>query len=483
MKGIPYESHDATGRRLDSVVMKFGGTSVEDAPAIRRVSQLVKRRLRHCPVVVVSALARVTDQLLSAGTAAAKGHLAFAHGVVERLQQRHRAVAEELVEAQQYECLWAELEPEFRMLYQLLEEAAAGDFGAQAHDRLLGAGELLSSRMVHAALLRQGLDVAWVDARQCIVTNDAFTRATPLWEETRERLEAVLLPLLHSGQVPVLGGFVAATREGTPTTLGRGGSDYTAAIIASGIHASRIEIWTDVDGVMTTDPSLCPEARRVTSLSFEEAAELAHFGAKVLHPESIAPAMRRGIPVWVLNSRKPEGGGTEISAQASGSGRVKAISAKRGVAVVDIEPVRWLGPDLLRQVFDLLERHQPSLELLSMGRCGISAVMSSFSDLPAIEEELRGVASVRWENHKALISLVGEQIRRRPDIASQVFHAISDIEVRMICQGASERNISFLVDEGCAEETVRRLHDLLFPLPAVLPERLERTVFQSEGAC
>ena len=326
-------------------------------------------------------------------------------------------------------------------------------------------GEWFSSKILQAALLRTGLDVAWVDASACIVTDAVHTRAMPLWQETNERLQAVLLPLLHLGQIPVLGGFVGATLDGVPTTLGRGGSNFSAAIVGAGLQATRIEIWTDVDGVMTTDPKLCPEARRVTRLSFGEAAELAYFGLQILHPAMLAPAMQRNIPVWVLNSRSLENGGTEITAKVSDGGRVKAIAAKRGVAVVEVEPLNWFGRELSRKVFDVFERRQQGLELLTASHGSLSLVVSSPADLPAIARELEGFARLHWEKQKALVCLVGEKIRWRPEIASQALHAISDIDLRMMCQGASERSISFLVDDCRAEETIQRLHELFFPLP------------------
>jgi aspartate kinase len=339
--------------------------------------------------------------------------------------------------------------------------AAEKTLTPRSQDRLLGAGESLSSCLVHSALRSAGVNAGLVDARECIVTDAAHTRATPLWEDTNQRLQAVLAPLLESGQVAVMGGFVGATRDGIPTTLGRGGSDFSAAIVGAGIRAKRIEIWTDVDGIMTTDPNLCPEARRVPRMSFDEAADLAYFGAKVLHPATLAPAMRGNIPVWVLNSRNPKCAGTEIVAHCEGDG-VKAITAKSGVAIVDVEPVRWFAPELLREVFDVFERHQHSLDLLSASRGSLALLVSSVEGLPAIAEELKGMANVRWENHKALICLVGEQVRRRPEIASQAFRAIGDIGVRMICQGAAERNISFLVDESRSVEAVQRLHESFF---------------------
>lgn len=458
---------ETSGSLPECVVMKFSGASVADAAAIRRVSQLVKRRLRHRPVVIVSALARVTDQLLHAGKTAAEGHLKAARETLQELHRRHQVVAQELVEREQYNFLWAELERGFdRLDATLAEVASARALDPATQDQLLALGEWFSSKILQAALLRTGLDVVWVDAAACIITDAAHTRAMPLWQPTYQRLESVVSPLLLFGQIPVLGGFVGSTRDGIPTTLGRGGSNFSAAIVAAGLRASRIEIWTDVDGVMTTDPKLCPEARRVTSLSFGEAAELAYFGLPVLHPAMLTPAIQRNIPVWVLNSRNLEKGGTEITAKVSEGGKVKVIAAKRGVTVVDVEPVERFGRELSRTVFDVFERHHHDMDLLTASHAGLSLVVASPANLPAIARELEGSARLQWDNPKALICLVGEKIRTRPEIASQALHAISDIALRMMCQGASERSISFLVDDSRAEEAVQRLHDLLFPAPA-----------------
>jgi aspartate kinase len=479
MSDLPARNKEAVDWRSDFVVMKFGGTSVEDAAAVRQVSQLVKRQRRYRPIVVVSALAGVTDQLLSAGNAAAERRQEFAKEILERLRQRHLQVAAELVGAEEHTNLGCELESAFQLLHNLVDNIAAdGQFTPRAQDHFLGIGEFLSSKLVSAAFLASGLDAAWVDARQCIITDAAHTRATPLWEETNQRVESVVIPLLQAGRVPVLGGFVGSTRDGIPTTLGRGGSDFSAAIVGAALRAQRIEIWTDVDGVMTTDPDLCPDARLIEKMSFDEAAELAYFGAKVLHPATLLPAMHHDIPVWVRNSRNPECSGTEILAHTTDDIQVKALSVKRGIASVDVEPLRWLAPELVREVCDVFERHHHSLDLLSASRGSLSVLVSTTAALPAIAEELKGLANVRWKNHQALVCLVGEKIRRRPDIASRVFRAISDIDVRMICQGASERNISFLVNESKAEEAVQRLHRLFFP-----PEKVQAVDERSHALC
>jgi aspartate kinase len=471
-------SNEGSQPPRNHVVMKFGGTSVQDAAAVRRLCQLVQRPSSLRPVVVVSALAKVTDQLMNAGWAAAAGSLDPAREILQVLRQRHETVATGLAKGDERRRLTREFASDFKAADKMMSAIAAEKaFAPCSQDKLLGVGESLSSKLVQSALQSAGVDAVLVDARECIITDAAHARATPLWEETNARLQAVLWPLLQLGQVPVMGGFIGATRDGIPTTLGRGGSDFSASIVGAGIHAQRIEIWTDVDGIMTTDPNLCPEARRVPRMSFDEAADLAYFGAKVLHPATLAPAMRGSIPVWVLNSRNPECAGTEIVAHCEGDG-VKAITAKRGVAIVDVEPVRWFAPELLREVFDVFERHQHSLDLLSASRGSLALLVSSVSALSAIADELKGMANVRWENHKALVCLVGEQVRRRPELASQAFRAIGDIDVRMICQGASERNISFLVDESRAVEAVERLHQSFFLKPAV--RDASQSLWQSE---
>jgi aspartate kinase len=475
-------SSEPSSRQLECVVMKFGGTSVEDAAAIRRVCQLAARPSPYRPVLVISALSKVTDQLMNAGWAASEGRLESARESLQSLRLRHESVARDLLAEEECGNLSRELAEEFQLLDDVLCKIAwEKAFTPQSQDRLLGGGEVLSSKLLHRALRAAGVDAALVDAKQCIVTDAAHTRATPLWPETNERLNAILLPLLDAGRVPVMGGFVGATRDGIPTTLGRGGSDFSASIVGAGLHANRIEIWTDVDGIMTTDPNLCADARRVARMSFDEAADLAYFGAKVLHPATLVPAMRSNVPVWVLNSRNPDGPGTEIVAHCESSGGVKAITAKRGVAIVDVQPVRWFAPELLREVFDVFERHQHSLDLLSASRGSLALLVSSVTALPAIAEELKGMANVRWENHKALVCLVGEQVRRHPEVAGRAFRAVGDIDVRMICQGASERNISFLVDESQAVEAVQRLHRAFFSMPPATEYSPSLAMCQAEG--
>jgi len=464
MSGLQRQSRFERGE--DVVVMKFGGTSVEDTAAIRRLIGIVQNRVGTQPVVVVSALARVTDQLLEAGKAAARGHLGSALATVRNIYVRHEELADSLVDGSAYSTLDRELRGDFRALEALLHDLESSrQLDLKAQDQLLGFGECFSSRLVKEALCESGVNAAHVDARTCIVTDARHGQASPVWDVTEQRLQETVSPLLERGQVPVLGGFIASTSDGVPTTLGRGGSDFSAAIVGAALCAARVEIWTDVDGIMTTDPKLCSDARVIRKMSFDEAAELAHFGAKVLHPATLAPAMRENIPVYVLNSRRPEGEGTEIVARAKTGNVVSAITAKRRVASVEIETAQAVDSELLRAVYAVFDRYSCSVDVMATSLGRISLLVGSTAGLPAIAADLQVIAEVRWQNHKALVCLVGENIRQQPDVASRVFAALSDLDVRVVCQGASDRTISFLVEESKVEESVQRLHAIFFPQP------------------
>jgi len=461
----------------DVVVMKFGGTSVEDGDAIRRLIEIVQSRLSAQVVVVVSALARVTDQLLEAGNAAAKGHLGSALATVRNIYVRHEELADSLVDGSAYSALDRELRGEFRALESLLHDLEVSRrLDLKSQDQLLGFGECFSSRLVKEALCQAGVNAGHVDARRCIVTDARHGQANPVWYATDQQIQDTVSPLLESGRVAVLGGFIASTSDGVPTTLGRGGSDFSAAIIGAALCASRVEIWTDVDGVMTTDPKLCSDARVIRKMSFDEAAELAHLGVKVLHPATLASAMRENIPVYVLNSRRPEGEGTEIAARARAGKVVNAITAKRKIAAVEIESERAVDSELLRTVYAAFDRHSCAVDVMATSLGRISLLVGSTAALPGIAADLQGVAKVRWENHKALVSLVGEKIRRQPDVASRAFAAVADRDVRVLCQGASDRTISFLVEESKVEESVQRLHALFFAKPEASPDWEEVSV-------
>ena len=450
--------------------MKFGGTSVEDAKAMERTAAIVAGRRKRGlgAIVIVSAMAKVTDQLLAAASAAGRGDRAGALAIAARLRNRHIDTAADLLNAERLLVLRVVLDHEFDALDDLLRGiAAVGELTPRTNDLVVSFGERLSSRMVADAFEQRGLNGIHVDARTCIITDDHYGKATPLEAAIEEKLHAHVLPLVEAGKTPVMGGFIGATATGITTTLGRGGSDYTAALVGGGLHAGAIEIWTDVNGIMTTDPRICPDALRVKTISFEEAAELAYFGAKVLHPATILPAVQKSIPVWVLNSRNSENEGTKITAMAPKcASPFKSIAAKKRLTIIDVVASRMLmSHGYLKAVFDVFDRFECAIDMVSTSEVSISVTVDSNQRLPEICAELAKIADVKMEGHKALICLVGEDIRGHNGIAGQVFSAVSHVNVRMISQGASEINMSFMIEEEDVEEAIRSLHAVFFADP------------------
>jgi aspartate kinase len=450
--------------------MKFGGTSVEDAKAMLRTAGIVAGRRNKGleAIVVVSAMAKVTDQLLAAAAAAGRGDKAGAMAISARLRHRHIDTGTELLDEQRFAALQTSVHQEFDALDDLLRGiAAVGELTARTSDLVVSFGERLSSRMVAAAFDQQGLNGTHVDARSCIITDANYGKAAPQEPAIEAKLTELVLPLVEAGKTPVMGGFIGSTVEGITTTLGRGGSDYTAALVGGGLHAGAIEIWTDVNGIMTTDPRIVPDALRVKTISFEEAAELAYFGAKVLHPATILPAVQKSIPVWVLNSRNAENEGTKITAVAPRcKSPFKCIAAKKKLTIIDIVASRMLmSHGYLKSVFDVLDKYKCVVDMVSTSEVSISLTVDSNERLPEIAEELSKIADVKMEGNKALICMVGEDIRGHNGIAGQVFTAVSHVNVRMISQGASEINMSFMIDEEDVEEAVQSLHKNFFASP------------------
>ncbi len=448
------------------VVMKFGGTSVEDATAIGRVVAIVQSRRRHRRIVVVSALAKVTDQLVLMGQKAAAGDADSIEPLLKALRLRHLETARQLL-GPDLPTVAQKIERSFDQLDDFLHGVAAvRELSPRSSDYLLSFGELISSEIVAAAFKRCGVDRVWVDSRKCVVTDGTHTRAVPQLDETRERSLAMVSPILAKGAVPVMGGFIAATREGVPTTLGRGGSDFSAAIVGAALDARRIEIWTDVEGMMTTDPRLCPDARTIRRISFNEAAELAYFGAKVLHPATLLPAIQKNIPVYVLNSRNLKSKGTEITEHApAGNDMFRAITAKSGVSIVNVVASRGVGVHgFLRSVFEALDHHGASVDLVTISEVSLSFTMDSKQLPKALLSDLEKIADVTRDDQQAIVCLVGEDIHGRPGIAASVFNALAEagVNIRMISQGASEINISVVVKESDVPQAVRFLHRRFF---------------------
>lgn len=447
------------------IVMKFGGTSVEDAKAIDRVASIVKSRLAERPFVVVSAMAKVTDQLLAMAAAAGRGERDQALEICRALRERHYLTVGELLDTGLHTELHRELGSEFDSLDELLRGiSAVGELTPRTSDYVVSFGERLSSMIATAAFLARDIPATLVDPRQVIVTDAQHSRAVPQVEEIDNRLHDRIQPLIEQQRLPIMGGFVGATREGVTTTIGRGGSDFSAALVGAGLNAERIEIWTDVDGMKTTDPRICADARRIKVISFEEAAELAYFGAKVLHPATVLPAVEKNIPVLVLNSRNPSNEGTRILARTPRSRSLfKAIAAKSRITVIDIVAARMLmAHGFLAQVFEVFARHHCAVDVVSTSEVSISLTVDSNEAIPQIAADLEKLAFVKYSGRKAIVCLVGENLRDTPGVAAQIFDAIRDINVRMISQGASEINLTFVIDEADVPEAVRRLHARFF---------------------
>ncbi len=446
------------------MVAKFGGTSVADAEAIARLIEIIRSRLVRRPVVVVSALARVTDSLLDlmdqAEAAGAPSIDAAVAGLVERHDQVARALpgcsaAMDSIAADAGE-LRRELScPRDRRL-------SPGE-----RDAIASRGELWSSRLVAAALGAAGIDAAWVDIRPIMITDGRFTRATPYTQVVNQRARDQLQPLAQAGRVPVTQGFIGATATGVTTTLGRGGSDFTAALLGAALQAERVEIWTDVDGLMTADPRIVSSARTLAAASYEEAAELATFGARILHPATALPLVRAGIPIVILNSRHPERPGTTIGPEARlermGDSPIRSISWKRGITVVNIRAPRMLGAyGFLRALFEVFERHETVVDVLASGEVSISLTIEDSSRIAELVRDLSHLGDVWIEERRAIVAVVGSGLRHTPGLAARVFNSVWPANVEIISQGASAINMTFVVQEQDGPDVVRRLHQEFF---------------------
>jgi aspartate kinase len=463
--------------------MKFGGTSVEDPAAITRTAAIVAGRvaLGKQPVVVVSAMAKVTDSLLRAAAASEKGDRVAALEISAQLRQRHRETAAQLIKNPASSTELIEfIDQKFDSLDEVLRGLAAIlELTPRISDLIVSYGERLSSRIVAAAFAELGIRAIAVDAREIVITDSTFQKAVPQDALIEKRASENLLPLINQGQVPVMGGFIAANEAGITTTLGRGGSDFTGALIGGALEAEAIEIWTDVDGIMTADPRVCPDALRVKIISFEEAAELAYFGAKVLHPATILPAVKKNIPVLVLNSRNAACEGTRITSLAPHCrSPFKSIAVKKRLSIIDVVASRMLMTHgYMKEIFTIFDKHKCAVDMVSTSEVSVSLTVDSNDNLPALAADLGQLADVKYEGRKALICMVGDDIRGRNGMAAQVFSAIRHINVRMISQGASEINMSFMIDEDDADEAVRSLHAAFFqdPDPTIFDVEARRT--------
>ena len=446
------------------IVMKFGGTSVESAAAIERVAGIVRDRLAQKPVVVVSAMGKTTNKLLAIAAAAAEGRSEDAMRQLADLRAFHCKEAVGLgVDAE----IGAHFE-ELKHLVSCIGKKA--ELTPPDVDAISAFGERLSSVIVTACFRRWGIDAAHVDSRSVIVTDRRHMQAAPIFAETYARL-AAKIPAIAGKQVVVMGGFIASTEDGVTSTLGRGGSDYTASIVGAGIGAEEIQIWTDVDGMLTADPTIMPGGYRVKQCSFAEAAELAYFGAKVLHPATVLPAIEKNIPVRILNSRRPQVEGTLITGEAPAltsakTSPIRSIACKRNITLVNIVSTRMLmAHGFLRRIFEIFDRYETPVDMLATSEVSVSLTVDNPRALAAIRGEIQEFAEVSVEDDQAIVSLVGENIRHAQDLTARAFVALRGANVRMISQGASRLNLSVVVAAADLKGAVESLHREFFANP------------------
>jgi aspartate kinase len=440
--------------------MKFGGTSVADASAIERLIGIVRASVedRLPTVVVVSAMSGVTDQLLSLAAAAEQRRPVRKN--LDELIARHQSAVRAVVGDSASP--WPAMATHFEDLEALLDATAILRAASPAaRDAIASTGELLSSRLVTAALRRAGVPATWVDARRAVVTDAQHMAAAPDAGATASAVEREIAPVMAAGHVAVVGGFVGATSSGVTTTLGRGGSDYSAAIIGAAIDAGEIQIWTDVDGMLTADPRVIDHPQIVPRLSFGEASELAYFGAKVLHPSTILPAVAKNIPVRILNSRRPQGRGTLITAEATGEDRpLAAVACKRNITMVEITSTRMLmAHGFLRRVFEVFERFATSVDVVTTSEVSVSVTLDDDRQVEPIASALREFSDVTVERGMAILSAVGDSLRADPRLAARIIGSLEGFAVRMVSQAASRRNVTIVLSEADLVRAMERLHE------------------------
>ena len=447
------------------IVMKFGGTSVEDATAMRRLVSIVQQHLERQPIVVVSAMARVTNGLLDCARLMAEGKDAEVQAKLDEITARHNAAAGELALPEERVGLRASLQLQFAELLRTLGEIRRSrEVTPALSDGVSAQGELLSSLLVAAAFRAAGISSERVDIRPLLRTNNDFMRAAIEFETADPLLHQAFTAQVNEGRVPVTQGFIGSAADGRTTTIGRGGSDYSASIIGAAIDATAIEIWTDVDGMMTTDPRIVPEAAKIKTISFAEASELAYFGARVLHPSTLRPAMVKDIPVYICNSRRPHVQGTAILSHApSSKSPIKAIAFKRGITVVNVASVRMLmAHGFLARLFEVFNRHETAVDMVATSEVSVSMTLDDTRHLDAVIADLQEFGEVTVERDRAIICLVGEQMKFTPGLASRIFAPLRDINISMISHGASAITASFVIESALVDEAVKRLHQEFF---------------------
>jgi len=456
------------------IVIKFGGTSVGDSGRVATAIDIVADARESRPIVVVSALAGVTNDLVAATDKAASGSFDEAQRIVDRIRERHENVGLQLVKQKSdyFDSFLAQLRKHTDQISEILKGIAlVGDVSLRARDKIVAIGEKLSSVLFAYSVRLRTLPGVHIDSEEVVATNERFGEASPDMPRTTENAKRVLLPEIERGHIPVMGGFIGRSLSGATTTLGRGGSDYSAAIVGAAVQASEIQIWTDVDGMMTCDPRLIPAARIVDRISYVEAAELAYFGAKVLHPKTIAPAVDLRIPIRVLNTHNRSSEGTLITHEGQGGRKgPRAVALKRDITVIHITASQMLGSHgFLSRIFEVFDELEVAVDLITTSEVSVSLTIEESGRMPQLVEKLSEFAEVEVKRDQAIIALVGKALLEESGAVATIFAALGGIPVTMLSLGTSGLNLSLVVAEADVERAIRSIHRALFEAPAGVP--------------
>ncbi len=452
------------------IIMKFGGTSVKDAPAIENVCSIIENALPRNPVVVVSALAGVTDLLEESALKAANQETQRTRKLISAIEKQHLQVIRDLFKPNStyYDQAVSILNDELEKLTALLNATTA--IRRQSGDLnhvILSAGEILSSHILTYALQQRGLAAQNIDARKIMILHHKEDQITPHLQVIKQNAASLLSPLLMAKKLPVTQGFIGTTTEGFYITLGRNGSDYSASLLGAALGAEEIQIWTDVDGILSADPSIIPYARPLQSMSFDEASELAYFGARVLYPAAIQPAVSQGIPVRVLNSNSPDSPGTLIVSSKKQTDSVQAVQSiayKENITLITVRsPQLLLSPKLPGQLLTHLSQNGIGVYAVSKSATKLALTVESSANLTAVLNAFPHAEQIETASQKAIVSLVGDAMKRHPNISWQVIKRLREAEIKLhlISQFDAQISFTFIIDEQDIEKAVTLLHQYL----------------------
>ena len=443
------------------IVLKFGGTSVQNAEWMDKALDIAADQLGRSPVLVSSAMSKVTDMLLDIAACSEKGEEQKAADLIEAVREKHISTADEFLTGSNLIDALSKIKTHIEKLASLSKGLLLlRECTLRSSDTLVSFGEILSTTLLYFRAKERGISAELLDSRDFIVTDSEFSEASPIFEETDRKIQELVQPA--KGRLLIAQGFIGRNKNGVTTTLGRGGSDYTATIIGGALEAEEVQIWTDVDGIMTTDPRVIPDARTISEISYEEAAELAFFGAKVVHPSTIQPAVRKNIPVVVKNTRKPEGAFSKITSNVEEKG-LRAIAGKKNISLINIESSRMLNAyGFLSRIFSIFEKYRTPVDLVATSEVSVSMTIDNPKQLEPIGEELKELGTFYAESGKSIICLVGQDFWKDSSYIARVFTALEGLPVRMVSLGSSDINLSLVVPETEMEEAIKRLHAEFF---------------------